>query len=97
MCDSWEPRAEVSSLMLGPALPNWKYSYQINTLRPDFTSYLVHGIAFRTSKFYIAPYGKINHRLVNLSSNCDAKSGLSAIIVIFISNDSFRYALMHLF
>ena len=42
-------------------------------LRPDFTSNLVHGLAFRTPKFYIAPYGKINH---GLSCNCDMKSGL---------------------
>ena len=48
-------------------------------LRPDFTSKLVHVLAFGTPKFYIAPYDKIKHELVNLSSNCDVKSGLSAI------------------
>ena len=48
-----------------------------NTLRPDFTSKLVHVLAFGTPKFYIAPYDKIKHELVNLSSNCDVKSGLS--------------------
>ena len=37
---------------------------------------LVEGLAFRTSKFYIAPYSKINCRLVNLSYNCDVKLGL---------------------
>ena len=47
------------------------------TLRPDFTSNLVHGLAFGTPKFYIAPYGKIKQRLVNMSSNCDVKSDLS--------------------
>ena len=31
---------------------------------------------FGTPKFYIAPYDKINHALVNLSYNCDVKSGL---------------------
>ena len=31
------------------------------TLRPDFTSKLVHILAFGTPKFYIAPYDKINH------------------------------------
>ena len=41
--------------------------------RPDFTSNLAHGLAFRTPIFYIAPYSKINHRLVNLSCNCDMK------------------------
>ena len=46
-------------------------------LRPDFTSKLVHVLAFGTPKFYIAPYDKIKHKLVNLSSNCDVKSGLS--------------------
>ena len=48
-----------------------------HTLRPDFTSNLVHRLAFGTPKFYIAPSGKINHKLVNLSSNCDVKSDLS--------------------
>ena len=46
-------------------------------LRPDFTSKLVHVLAFGTPKFYIAPYDKIKHELVKLSSNCDVKSGLS--------------------
>ena len=49
------------------------------TLRPDFTSKLVHVLAFGTPKFYIAPYDKIKHELVNLSSNCDVKSGLNVI------------------
>ena len=40
-------------------------------------SNLVHEFAFGTPKFYIAPYGKINHGLVNMSSNCDVKLGLS--------------------
>ena len=44
------------------------------SLRPDFTSKLEHGLAFRTPKFYIAPYDTINHRLVNLN-NYDVKSG----------------------
>ena len=48
------------------------------SLRPDFTSKLVHVLAFGTPKFYIAPYGKIKRELVNLSSNCNVKSGLSA-------------------
>ena len=46
------------------------------TLRPDFTSKLVHVLAFGTPKFYIAPYDEIKHELVNLSSNCDMKWGL---------------------
>ena len=46
-------------------------------LRPDFTSKLVRELAFGTPKFYIALYDKINQRLVNMSSNCDVKSGLS--------------------
>ena len=37
-------------------------------------SRLVHGLAFGTPKFYIVPYSKINHGLVNLSYNCDMKS-----------------------
>ena len=43
----------------------------------DFASKLEHGLAFGTPKFYIVPYDKINHALVNLSYNCDVKSGLS--------------------
>ena len=48
----------------------------LHALRPDFTSKLVHVLAFGIPKFYIAPYDKIKHELVNLSSNCDVKSGL---------------------
>ena len=33
-------------------------------LRPDFTSNLVHGLAFGTPIFYIAPYDKINTDLL---------------------------------
>ena len=40
-------------------------------------SNLVHRLAFGTPKFYIAPYGKIKHRLVSLSSNYDVKAGLN--------------------
>ena len=50
------------------------------TFRPDFTSKLVHILAFGTPKFYIAPYDKLKHKLVNLSSNCYVKSGLSVKI-----------------
>ena len=49
----------------------------VQTLRPDFTSQLVYGLALGTPKLYNTPYGKINHGLVNLSYNCDAKSGLN--------------------
>ena len=48
-------------------------------LRLDFTSKLVCELAFGTPKFYIVPYNKINHGLVNMSSNCDVKSGLNVI------------------
>ena len=44
-------------------------------LRPNFTSKLVHGLAFGTPKVYIGPYGKINRGLVNLSSKSDVKAG----------------------
>ena len=50
------------------------------TFRPDFTSKLVHELAFGTPKFYIAPYDKIKHGLHNTSSNCDVKSGLSTAL-----------------
>ena len=33
------------------------------TLRPDFTSKLVHVLAFGIPKIYIAPYDKIQHEL----------------------------------
>ena len=33
-------------------------------------------LAFGIPKFYIAPYDKIKHELVKVSSNCDVKSGL---------------------
>ena len=39
-------------------------------------SKLVHILAFGTPRFYIAPYDKIKHELVNLSCNWDVKSGL---------------------
>ena len=50
--------------------------FLFGAFRPDFTSKLVQVLAFGTPKFYIAPYDKIKHELVNLSSNCDVKSGL---------------------
>ena len=55
------------------------FSALFGALRPDFTAKLEHGLAFGTPKVYIAPYDKINHVhvLVNLSCNCDVKSGLS--------------------
>ena len=34
-------------------------------------------ISIRNTQIYIAPYDKINHRLVNLSCNCDVKSDLN--------------------
>ena len=33
-------------------------------------------ISTRNTIIYIAPYGTINHQLVNMSSNCNVKSGL---------------------
>ena len=47
-----------------------------NRLILDFTSKLVHRLTFRRPRFGIAPYDKINHALVYLSSKCDVKSGL---------------------
>lgn len=37
---------------------------------------LVHRLALETPEFYISPFGKINHRLVNLSYNFEVKSEL---------------------
>ena len=48
-------------------------------LRPNFTSKLVPELAFGTPKFYVAPYDKIKHELIKLSSNCDVKSGLRLV------------------
>ena len=49
---------------------------------------LVHKLAFGTRKFHIAPYDKINHRLVNLSCNCDVKLGFN--LLSFGQNYSMR-------
>ena len=54
-----------------------KVQHNIQRLRPDFTSNLVCGLAFRTPKIYIAPHSKINLELVNLGYNCDVESGPS--------------------
>ena len=48
-------------------------------------SKLVHALPLGTPKFYIAPYDKINHRLVNFSSNRDVKSGLSKTFPTYYS------------
>ena len=60
----------------------YRYSNLMRQLycKADFTSKLVRELAFGTSKFYIAPYDKINHGLVNMSSNCDVKSGLKHLL-----------------
>ena len=60
----------------------------LNILRPDFTSKLVHVSAFGTPIFYIAPYDKIKHELVNLCSNCDVKSGLSLPVTLKMASMS---------
>ena len=68
----------------------------VTVLRPDFTSKLVHVLAFGTPKFYIAPYDKIKHELVNLSSNCDVKSGLKMWCIPFLSLPDLKQVLNHL-
>ena len=50
-----------------------------NYTKARFHVELSSGLAFGTPKFYIAPYGKINHELINLSPNCDVKSGLRGV------------------
>ena len=64
-------------------------------LRPDFTSKLVHLLALEHPNFYIAPYDKIKHELVNLSSNCDVKSGLSLLITQFNGYMQAKYPLVY--
>ena len=65
--------------MQGLAL-NTGIATTIMSFRPNFMSNLVHRLPFRTSKSYIVPYGKINHRLFNLSCTCDMKSGHTLLI-----------------
>ena len=48
-------------------------------------SKLVRELAFGTPKFYIALYDKINQGLVNVSSNCDVKLGLNAVVLGWLS------------
>ena len=68
------------------------YSCTFQGLRPDFTSKLVHRLAFGTPKFYIAPYDKINHRLVNLGCNCDVKSGLNLMSTMVLDRSYENFA-----
>ena len=44
--------------------------------RPEFTSQLVHRLAFGTTICYIESWEQINHGLAKLSYNCGVKSGL---------------------
>ena len=70
------------------------------TDRPDMTLDVYRGRkttlqqqqlqAFRTPKFYIAPYGKINHGLVRPNCNCDVKSGEARFNVTVISQTKVR-------
>ena len=60
--------------------------FERKRIRPDFTSKLVHVLAFGTPKFYIAPYDKIKHELVNLSSKCNVKSGLRQLNYLRINH-----------
>ena len=55
-------------------------------------SNLVRGLEFGTPKFYIAPYGKIKHELVNMSYNCDVKLGGSVyhILVFWFFNSELQ-------
>ena len=72
------PRGISDRVLLMMYMQCWR-KFTSLSLRPDFTSKLVHILAFGTPKFYIAPYDKIKHELVNLSSNCNVKSGLSPL------------------
>ena len=62
----------------------------MKSFRPDFRSKLVHRLAIGIPKFYIAPYDKIKHGLVNLSYNCDLESGLRHMEILLA-------VLLHLF
>ena len=64
------------SLSLATYAKSLENKNAIKSLRTDFTSNLVHGLAFQTPKFYIASYGKMKQEPVKLSSNCDVKSDL---------------------
>ena len=82
-------------VLLGPAISHsltmvlniviqWS-SVFTSGLRPDFTSNFVHELAFGTQKFYIVPYGKINHRIDNLSY-MGPKSFLFSYVTVIILN-----------
>ena len=73
----------------GPAMKAFGTAFYaiMPILRSDFTSRLVHRFAFGTPNIFIAPYNKINHGLVNLSCNCDVKSGLSVYTTSLIIHD----------
>ena len=45
-------------------LENWSQVISPIILRPNFTSMLVHRLAFHTPILYIAPYNKTNHQLL---------------------------------
>ena len=53
---------------------------------------LVHGLAFGLHKFYIAPNGKINCGLVNLSYNCDVGLGLEGKQCTSYAVCNFKYS-----
>ena len=65
---------------------NLQFHSYVKSGLPDFTSKSVHELAFGTPKFYIAPYDKINHGLVNLSCNYDVKSGLRLFFLFILKN-----------
>ena len=52
---------------------------------------LVHVLAFGTPKFHIAPYDTIKHELVNLSSNCDVKSGLRPFVCNLLTSSTCKF------
>ena len=65
----------VSTVCLDGLNGNWiKENRSSETLRPDSTSKLVRELAFRTPQFYIAPYDKIKHELVNYLTTRDENS-----------------------
>ena len=70
------PKPKLTPNLNKPEIAIYTQQAHKAELRPDFTSKLVHVLAFGTPKFYIVPYDKIKHELVKLSSIFDMKLGL---------------------
>ena len=70
------------------------YKFDVKSgLSLDFTSNIVHGLAFGAPKFCITSYHQINHGLVNLSCNCDVKISVEVLHVSAVGTPKFSLRL----